>query len=999
MHLKTRHPFPDMISALDRSTLFRGVSDLPTWMRRVRDLAAAAAESGHFPDSDAFIGNAFEHLVECIVAYHRDDPDMNCASILPARANEFGIDFTGETHDGEAHTHQCKFRSDTNHILNNGDDNISNFPLASVGAEYAATHMTVWTTAKTIQKDIVRTARGLSGVRKFRFVGYAQLRGMLDSQREFWLLYAKNLTGATKASTVGEIDTTFRPYEHQSTAYENFRKAFSKAPESEDPGKPRLLGRFIYPTGGGKTDIQCLILNDRLRQGARGIHIVVAPRIVLVNQLMGHYRRMLGSGKHVALAFHSGDNEPDYTKVSWEEKNTTDPAEVPKSLAAARKMNKDLVVFSTYHSLRKLVRKGIVFDTMVADESQHCVTSEFFNAVWGTTANVKLFFTATERHGLGIKSNDNEEVFGSIIGQEAPSTLIRKGLLVKPVLHGVLGWRQTNLGSSFIDEAIHIARGQRVGTHEGMKCRTLFACCTTKNVKMVVANMDRLRRRMPDHDIFTIISNQKYGAMVNGEKVSRDEFMNRLRECDKNAMIFHYDILTEGIDIEGITGCAIMRKMGHARLVQTIGRCLRLYKDDNGEVVRDETGQMVKERALVSVPVINNDEKARERLRLTIRMLMEGGFEVNFDEIHCTDINTKRRSPPGGGDDGTDDDAQHELELLRSEIQTILRYVVHEIEEDIRRRHLKGLSTLPAKDLLKKYKRATLPESAYPKPDSTNDGGHGFNGIDPKAYEEGAALLRIITMKSAGHDIPMPDSLANELIEHAAAAMGGGWAGKKVAVLYNTEIVHALIWKHGVAPKNITYFGDCDMKRDAMKMNKCKVKETGERGAHLLDKDDLGEKFDVVVGNPPYQGQRRLHQKFFNCAVKMAVQGGQVAFIQPATVYFNKKKNTDKPSQEMRNNIEKYATSVKMIDPTVFDNALNFNDIAMTILTKNVATPPPHRSRGSSTSVASTTKTSISRTSPRRKWSRRCTPVSGTSTSSMSKGMEASWISKPTIPA
>lgn len=945
MHLETRHQFPDMISALDRSTLFSGVSDLPTWMRRVRDLAATAAESGHFPDKDAFIGNAFEHLVECIAAYHWNDPDMNCASISPARANEFGIDFTGTTHDGEMHTHQCKFRSDTNHILNNGDDNISNFPLASVGAEYAATHMTVWTTAKTVQKDIVRTARGLSGVRKFRIVGYAQLRGMLDSQREFWLLYAKNLTGTAKASTAGEIDTTFQPYEHQSKAFENFRREFDSAPESEEPGQPRLLGRFIYPTGGGKTDIQCLILNDRLRKGPRGIHIVVAPRIVLVDQLMGHYRRMLGSDKHVALAFHSGDNEPDYTQVSWEEKNTTDPAEVLHSLAGARKMNKDLVVFSTYHSLHKLTQRRIVFDTMIADESQHCVTSEFFNAVWHTAAHVKLFFTATERHGLGIRSNDNEEVFGSIIGQEAPSKLIQRGLLVKPVLHGVCGWRQTSQGNSFIDEAIHIARGQRVGTHEDMKCKTLFACCTTKNVKMVVANMDKLRRRMPDHDIFTIISNQKYGAMVNGEKVSRDEFMSRLRECDRNAMIFHYDILTEGIDIEGITGCAIMRKMSHARLVQTIGRCLRLYKDDNGEVVRDATGQIVKERALVSVPVINDDEKVRKRLRLTIRMLMEGGFEVNFDEIHCTDIETNRHSPPRRRNEEGDEDAQHEMELLRSEIQTALRYVVHEIEDDIRKQHLKGLSTLPTKDLLKKYKRATLPESTSPKPDSTNDDGHGLKGIDPKAYEEGAALLRIITMKSAGHNIPMPDSLANALIEQARNAMVGGWAGKKVAVLYNMEIVHALIWKHGVAPKNITYFGDCDMKRDAMKMNKCKVKDTGEGGAHLLDKDDLGEKFNVVVGNPPYQGQSRLHQKFFNCAVKMAVQGGQVAFIQPATVYFNKKKITDKPSQEMRNNIKKYTTSVKMINPTVFDSALNFNDIAMTILTKNVATPPPITAR------------------------------------------------------
>ena len=94
------------------------------------------------------------------------------------------------------------------------------------------------------------------------------------------------------------------------------------------------------------------------------------------------------------------------------------------------------------------------------------------------------------------------------------------------------------------------------------------------------------------------------------------------------------------------------------------------------------------------------------------------------------------------------------------------------------------------------------------------------------------------------------------------------------------------------------------------------------------------KKFDVVIGNPPYQGLSQLHQKFFNMAVDMTVEGGKVAFVQPAIVYFNKKRKTDLPSQKMRDNIKKYRTEVKMIHPSVFKGALNFNDISMTILTK-----------------------------------------------------------------
>ena len=59
-----------------------------------------------------------------------------------------------------------------------------------------------------------------------------------------------------------------------------------------------------------------------------------------------------------------------------------------------------------------------------------------------------------------------------------------------------------------------------------------------------------------------------------------------------------------------------------------------------------------------------------------------------------------------------------------------------------------------------------------------------------------------------------------------------------------------------------------------------------------------------------------------------------IGFIQPATVYFNKKEETDEASQEMRNNINTYNTQVEMLRPEVFDNALNRNDIAITIMQK-----------------------------------------------------------------
>ena len=97
---------------------------------------------------------------------------------------------------------------------------------------------------------------------------------------------------------------------------------------------------------------------------------------------------------------------------------------------------------------------------------------------------------------------------------------------------------------------------------------------------------------------------------------------------------------------------------------------------------------------------------------------------------------------------------------------------------------------------------------------------------------------------------------------------------------------------------------------------------------------NIDMKFDVILGNPPYKGQSMLHQKFFNKSVELLNVEGVIGFIQPATVYFNKKEETDEASQEMRNNINTYNTQVEMLRPEVFDNALNRNDIAITIMQK-----------------------------------------------------------------
>jgi hypothetical protein len=103
---------------------------------------------------------------------------------------------------------------------------------------------------------------------------------------------------------------------------------------------------------------------------------------------------------------------------------------------------------------------------------------------------------------------------------------------------------------------------------------------------------------------------------------------------------------------------------------------------------------------------------------------------------------------------------------------------------------------------------------------------------------------------------------------------------------------------------------------------------------NFLEQEFMNMSFNVVVGNPPYKGQAQLHQQFFNKAVELTKDDGVVLFIQPSTIYFNKKEETQKHSQIVRDNIKRYKTSVKFVNPKVFENASVFNDLAITHLIK-----------------------------------------------------------------
>lgn len=455
-------------------------------------------------------------------------------------------------------------------------------------------------------------------------------------------------------------------------------------------GKGTTVGRVVMPTGAGKTFLEAAVLDWQQANYQTTIHLVLAPRILLANQLIEEFRHY-GGKQYRAIAFHSGSHEPDYdnSDINWSEQATVSREVVAQEYAKARAQGINLVVFSTYHSCHKLTQ--LTFDTIIADESQYCVTENFNEAIKELKGHVKLFFTATERHTLSDTGRglNNESVYGKRLFTIKPSELINDGLIVPPRLH-VMHASTRSIDDSVVDEVVEIALEQdRLTRPELGFSKILFAMKGTKDVKTVLDNLQKLRKEFPDHDVFTITS--KTGACVNGVAIRREEFLEKLRETE-NALIFHYDILSEGIDVDGITGVALMRRLGLAKLLQTVGRAVRIYK----------INPALKRQAWISVPVINGDEDDELQVREVVQAIRDGGYDISAEDVHET--TTRHQS-----DDTTVDDAYgaYKPELSRVSIEDVF----HEIEEGEFWTEVKGATSLSDKLALIRNKHS-VPEEA-----------------------------------------------------------------------------------------------------------------------------------------------------------------------------------------------------------------------------------------------------------------------------------------------
>ena len=407
-------------------------------------------------------------------------------------------------------------------------------------------------------------------------------------------------------------------YEHQKEAY-NVMEEYKK-------------GQIICPTGSGKSKIQIATIFKHLEDNPDHIdnYLITSHRLLLNIQLIANLVKdvkksvapfkllFVGSGDIKASTLNEIINKDTPKKEDWinvsadDVLSTTNKNEIDNFIKISNKNGYDVLIVSTYHSLDKL--KDINIEIACFDEAHTTASSQDEDTMF--KANIKrlknvnrqYFFTATRK----VFNNDkgmNDPFYGDVIYSISPKEIMDGGYICEPKLHLVYSSDKdknlrndkmevkTILESFTAHNQIVKSNAERAGMKPPMAAKMLVNTPGSGPMLSYIKSAElKAYSKNNKCKMFFIASNDKVNCTIitEGKKVDnldREEWMRQLTNLkqDESAIIFHYSILTEGIDLPNITGTLFTRATTVTKLMQSIGRSLRLLPEDRDNLHKHNT--------------------------------------------------------------------------------------------------------------------------------------------------------------------------------------------------------------------------------------------------------------------------------------------------------------------------------------------------------------------------------------------------------------------------
>jgi superfamily II DNA or RNA helicase len=595
--------------------------------------------SSAYPNTQEYRKQAFGILVEGIV---KDNTKKFGVYGLSYQHNG-NVTFVGKNKNGDNVAILALYVKDDREVKMNAD-NLSSFVNTAMLShnvdQKAKDRMYVFTNSKKVHESIQKIPTLKD---KVTFICLDEIEGLLNDNEDFW----DRFNTALFYNVVRKTPKAFILRDFQIGAVEQMER--------------NIIGQILMPTGTGKTVIEAEYVKRMIEKMLGGFCIIVllCPRIILTAQLMRMVNAHLISSKkdvqYVNLS--SGDVSESSVEMYNFMKDagldvrvvtaTTSIYEVKKVIEDARKANVPVIISGTYHSGWKLKDLGEPVDVLLCDEAHNLIMGRFSEDAKEECLNIeaknRFFFTATpcnssSNSGRGM---NNSSIFGEIIYRKSYREMLDRCEIAPIRIQTVrisdcvlkknkaLGISEDNLKDPDFDRditgkakaiydsfAFHSAEIKRVSAHpENIEAKLLVTVDGFVTLNGLCQH-DWIKKLFTENGVIVMAISTDGKYFKNGITYDSYDFkeqfqkdMCELKDEDR-AVILHIDMIGEGLDVAGITGLMAFSTQGRLKLMQLLGRGMRLHNSDRKRLYKGDfykgmcrESMMIKPYVYVIIPM------------------------------------------------------------------------------------------------------------------------------------------------------------------------------------------------------------------------------------------------------------------------------------------------------------------------------------------------------------------------------------------------------------
>ncbi len=469
---------------------------------------------------------------------------------------------------------------------------------------------------------------------------------------------------------------------------------------------------ICIPTGAGKGYIMMVDLLNRIIKSDEKVMTIASHRLMLNGQHMDDIFNMtqplvgdigfifVGSSRYDINKFQENPiiNRGLFNKkLSFGDifQSTTRKAEVNELVGKHLSEGRKVVILTTYHSLNCL--SGIQIDTLYCDEAHMLATDTETAQFKENFELVKYkncyFFTATPKdlteEGSDFFLMNNKDVFGERIGLTFKEC-VEKGYIVTPVVHVAMpanydsgvDYRSIQNMAKFVSDTFEAHREFiRKNSKDPSKIAPkLLVKCPG------VEEMWELRKLLIGGEV-TICAGASWNKdgqnhYINELGISgRGDYLDGVRNIEGEAIVLHFDVMSEGINISSFTGVMFLggRLPTIVKTLQNTGRATRLHPEDRGRLMRGEIKvgdyrEWIKPFCAVIIPFFDRESEATsKRISEDIKELRDS---FDFNPVYYVSV---------GNDLGSSSDVEEMEELNSREGKDkkfkLIEEIKHNIEE------------------------------------------------------------------------------------------------------------------------------------------------------------------------------------------------------------------------------------------------------------------------------------------------------------------------------